>query len=119
MTPATLTRLGELLYGARFATALAEALSDDEHRAQVSHVSTWCKGTRPIPAWVATRARELATRGQRDLAERLVALGELLSHPTALHPAAPAPRPSRLDRLRQPHPDDRPEDPGPPEEPTP
>ena len=116
MTPATLSKLGELLYGPRFATPLAEALSDDNHRARVSHVSTWCKGTRPIPAWVAIRARELATQGQHDLVKRLAALGELLIHPTALHPS---PRASSIARLRQPHPDDRPEEPGPPEEPIP
>ncbi|MGW9820506.1 hypothetical protein ACUXK4_003077 [Methylorubrum extorquens] len=109
MTPATLTRLGELLYGPRYATALAEALSaDGEHRAQVSHVSTWCAGKRPIPAWVAGRAREIATQGQRDLVERLTALSELLIDPTALHPSQPA-RPGRLDRLRGPHPDDLPD----------
>lgn len=117
MTPKTLTRLGELLYGPRFATSLAEALSDDDHRAQVSHVSAWCAEKRPIPAWVAARARRLATRGQRDLAGRLIELGELLSHPTALHPAATALRVSRIAHLRRTPPDT--DEGGPPEEPIP
>ncbi|MFJ7441203.1 hypothetical protein ACIQW5_26535 [Methylorubrum thiocyanatum] len=125
MDRSSLMRLGELLYGdggrwgAQFAadlTGLGKGKPGAKKVSQ-SQVSTWVNGRADIPSWVAPLARVLAVKGQVDLARRSASLAELVADPEALH--APARRPSRLDRLRQPHPDDRPEDPGPPEEPTP
>ena len=119
-----LLRLGDLLYGGdRWGAQLAADLTalgegkPDARKVSQSQVSTWVNGAAGIPGWAVPLARALAVKGQVDLARRSAALAELVADPEAL--AAPARRSSRLDRLRQPHPDDRPEEPGPPEEPTP
>lgn len=82
MDPASLDAIGRHLYGPRYVTALAEALS--AHAPQpVSppHVTMWTKGQRRIPDWVNGAALRVAEAGLLDLQARAEAVKAILADP--------------------------------------
>ena len=112
MRPENLVELGRLLYGERYTKFLAEGLTSVGPRTvHEPHLSAWCRGIKPVPAWVAVQARALVPVGIEDLQRRIAGLTMTVIR-TGFFDAEPRPA-GRLAKLRQPHPDDAPEEPAP------
>lgn len=77
-----LEALGQALYGPRYATYLAEALSRHTSMPVTTpHVSLWAKGKRGIPDWVGAAAFRVAEEGVRDLEARRDVVRAMLASP--------------------------------------
>ncbi|GLS45856.1 hypothetical protein [Methylobacterium brachythecii] len=82
MHPESLDALGKALYGPRYVSALAEALSRHAPQpVQPPHVTMWVKGQRRIPDWVGAAAFRVAERGREELRERAEAVRLILASP--------------------------------------
>ncbi|CAX26062.1 hypothetical protein [Methylorubrum extorquens] len=78
----SLDALGRHLYGPRYVTSLAEALSEYTPKpVQAPHVSMWAKGQRSIPDFVGPAAFRVAERGYRELMARAEAVNRMLYAP--------------------------------------
>jgi hypothetical protein len=82
MHPESLDALGRYLFGARYVTDLAAALSEfTSTPVQPPHVSMWVKGRRRVPDWVGAAAFRVAERGSQELQERSRAIDRMLMTP--------------------------------------
>lgn len=77
-----LEALGQALYGPRYATYLAEALSRHTSMPVTTpHVSLWAKGRRGIPDFIGGAAFRVAEEGVRDLEARKAIVEAMLARP--------------------------------------
>jgi hypothetical protein len=88
MHPLTLDALGRPLYGPRYVTALAEALTahapEEAHAPSpvtAPHVTMWIKGRRSMPDWIDAAALRVAKAGVIDLKARAKAVEDILWKP--------------------------------------
>lgn len=109
MHPDSLDAIGRHLFGPRYVTALAEALTTHAPKSAhapspvtAPHVTMWVKGRRGIPDWIDGAALRAAEAGVIDLEARIAAVKKIIWRPWEYGIQPPLP-----------------EAPGPPDEPTP